>query len=189
VIRINLLPIREILRKKDLKLFIKDCILGAGMTLILMIGAYFYFDWDYQYLQGQVATEKKKRDELVEKNKQLIPLKNEELRLKRQVEESRKLVERKESIALLLEAVSITIPDEVWLDQLEKHQNQEFLFRGKGKDNKSVMKFLEDLKSIKVKDDETAFFSEVKLKELSAAQGVQESGDQAMVFHIAGILK
>lgn len=189
MIRINLLPIREILRKKDLKQFIKDSILGAGMTIVLMIAAYFYYDMDFQYLQSQVGSEKKKREELAEKNKQLIPLKNEELRLKRQVEESRRLVERKESIALLLEAVSTTIPDEVWLDQLEKHQNQEFFFRGKAKDNKSVMKFVEDLKSIKLKNEESVLFGDVKLRELSAVQGPQEGGEQTMMFTIAGSMK
>jgi len=189
VIRINLLPIREILRKKDLNQFIKDAILGAGMTLILMIGAYFYYDMDYQYMQSQLVSEKKKRDELAEKNKQLIPLKNEELRLKRQVEESRRLVERKESIVLMLEAISITIPDQVWLDQLERYQNHEFFLRGKGKDNKSVMKFVEDLKSIKLKDDESVLFVDVKLRELSAASGPQEGGEQTMMFTIAGTMK
>jgi len=201
MIRVNLIPIREYLRKRDLKRFIIQAAFGAAITIVLMIGSYWYYDRELSLMQVKLSGMKKERDQLSEKTKQLLSLKQEEIRLKNQVEQSRKLVEKKESIALLLEAVSLAIPDEVWLEKLEKQPNRNFRLDGKGKDNRSVMTFVEQLRNIKADFTEKqpfineehaaqeAFLDIVKLAKLEANQGANEAADSEVTFSIEGTIK
>ncbi len=201
MIRVNLLPVREILRKRDLKRFIVHAALGAAITIVLMIGSYWFYDRELTQMQNKVADMKKERDQLSEQTKQLLSLKQEEIRLKNQVEQNRKLVEKKESIALLLEAVSLAIPDEVWLEKLEKQPNKSFRLDGKSKDNKSVMTFVEQLRNIKANFTEKKPFMEngagqqepflenVKLAKLEAAPAANESTESDITFSIEGTIR
>ncbi|MGB9616250.1 MAG: PilN domain-containing protein [Desulfomonilaceae bacterium] len=201
MIRVNLLPVREILRKRDLKRFIVHAALGGAITIVLMIGSYWFYDRELTQMQTKVADMKKERDQLSEQTKQLLSLKQEEIRLKNQVEQNRKLVEKKESIALLLEAVSLAIPDEVWLEKLEKQPNKSFRLDGKSKDNKSVMTFVEQLRNIKANFTERKPFMEngagqqepflenVKLAKLEAAPAANESAESDITFSIEGTIR
>lgn len=201
MIRVNLLPIRETLRKQDLKRFIVHAAIGAVVTIMLMIGSYWYYDRELSLMQTRLAGIKKERDQLSEKTKQLFSLIQEDKRLKDQVTQIRKLVERKESIALLLEAVSLAIPDDVWLEKLEKQPNRFFRLEGKSKNNKSVMTFVDQLRNVKQdftekhpfldKEDpaKDTLLNEIKLVKLEAAQSADESGDSLVVFSVEGIMK
>ena len=201
MIRVNLLPIRETLRKQDLKRFIVHAVIGAVVTIMLMIGSYWYYDRELSLMQTRLAGIKKERDQLSEKTKQLFSLIQEDKRLKDQVTQIRKLVERKESIALLLEAVSLAIPDDVWLEKLEKQPNRFFRLEGKSKNNKSVMTFVDQLRNVKQdftekhpfldKEDpaKDTLLNEIKLVKLEAAQSADESGDSLVVFSVEGIMK
>ncbi len=201
MIRVNLLPIREILRKRDLKRFIVHAALGGAVTVALMIGSYWFYDRELTQMETKVSEMKKERDQLSEKTKQLLSLKQEEIRLKNQVEQNRKLVEKKESIALLLEAVSLAIPDEVWLEKLEKQPNKSFRLDGKSKDNKSVMTFVEQLRNIRANftekkpfpesgsNEQERFLANIKLAKLEAAPGASESVESEISFSIEGTIK
>lgn len=201
MIRVNLLPIREILRKRDLKRFIVHVAIGGAVAIALMIGSYWYYDKELTQMQTKVSEMKKERDQLSEKTKELLSLKQEEIRLKNQVEQNRKLVEKKESIALLLEAVSLAIPDEVWLEKLEKQPNKSFRLDGKSKDNKSVMTFVEQLRNIKANftekkpflesgaNEQEPFLENVKLAKLEAASPANESAESEMTFSIEGMIR
>lgn len=196
-----MLPIRETLRKQDLKRFIVHAVIGAVVTIMLMIGSYWYYDRELSLMQTRLAGIKKERDQLSEKTKQLFSLIQEDKRLKDQVTQIRKLVERKESIALLLEAVSLAIPDDVWLEKLEKQPNRFFRLEGKSKNNKSVMTFVDQLRNVKQdftekhpfldKEDpaKDTLLNEIKLVKLEAAQSADESGDSLVVFSVEGIMK
>ncbi len=201
MIRVNLLPVRENLRKRELKLFIVQAILGAAVTVALMIGAYWYYDHELSLMQRKLSSLKKERDELSEQTKQLFSLIQEEKRLKTQVEQNRKLVEKKESIALFLEAVSLAIPDEVWLEKLEKLPNRNFRLDGKSKDNKPVLTFVEQLQNIradftekqpfldKERPEQEAFLEKAKLVKLEASQVASESAEPEVNFSIEGTIR
>lgn len=201
MVRINLLPIREILRNRYLKRFIVVSCAALAGTVGIMILWYIVVSVERSNLDEHRAKLQKRQAVLAKDNEDLVKKKNDEGRLKKQVYEIRKLVQDRDSIERFMAAISRAIPDDVWLESLEKNQSRDFLLKGKGSDNNSIINFVDRLQTIKAnfsdgnpyldssRKDEQAFFGDVKLLEVSAAPEGKAVIKGSMDFKIIGRLR
>lgn len=198
MVRINLLPIRALLRRRELKQFVIIAISTVASAVLVMLAAYFYVDWTISSLQKQAASLNTKLADLKKKNKEIEELKNEITRLERQVDTIRDLTKKRDSPAPFLGAVSLAVPDEVWISSLNK-QGPSFSLDGTGTDNTVVVNFVYQLQRIRqnfsVKQpyvdannpDEKSFFSNVQLMRIVAAS--KPGGLEAVSFQITGTIR
>jgi type IV pilus assembly protein PilN len=198
MVRINLLPIREILRKRELKHFL---LLGAiimASTFGLMVCTAVYFQWKIAALENDKKVHETKLNQLKEQNKKIEDLKNRIAQRQRQVDTMESLIKTRDTSAPFLAAVSMAIPDEVWLNSITK-TGRNFALDGIGVDNTVVVNFVQRLQSLKkgftvkqpwinaaVPTDKT-FFTQVKLLQIVATGG--PSGLGTMSFKIVGNLR
>lgn len=198
MVRINLLPIRALLRRRELKQFVIIAISTVASAVLVMLAAYFYVDWTISSLQKQAASLNTKLEDLKKKNKEIEELKNEITRLERQVDTIRDLTKKRDSPAPFLGAVSLAVPDEVWIASLNK-QGPSFSLDGTGTDNTVVVNFVYQLQRIrqnftvkqpyvdKNNPDEKSFFSNVQLMRIVAAS--KPGGLEAVSFQITGTIR
>lgn len=195
MVRINLLPIREMLRKRELKQFL----LLAGAILVstvgLMIFTYLFFDWKMTSLEKDVRTHEAKLSQLKEKNKEIEELKSRITTLQRQVDTIQKLTETRDTPAPFMAAIALAIPDEVWLVSITK-SGKSFALDGVGMDNTVVVNFVQRLQNIREgftekqpwlgpsTPNEKSFFTDVKLVQIVASTGTAGLG--TMNFKIVG---
>jgi type IV pilus assembly protein PilN len=201
MVRINLLPIREILRKRYLKRFILLSCAALAVTVGIMALWYFAESMKLSHLAERRASLDKKQASLAEHNKAIDILVAKEAQLKKRLEEFRRLIEDRDSVARLMAAVSQSIPDDLWLDSLEKSKNREFALIGRGLDNNSIITFVDRLQTLKgnfsetntyqdaSRKDEPAFFAEVKLDKLGSATETKEDGRGTVNFKIVGRIR
>ncbi|MEW6531718.1 MAG: PilN domain-containing protein [Thermodesulfobacteriota bacterium] len=197
MVRINLLPIRHILRKRELKNF--------GITaLAILVVAFGLMGLAYTYVSvkiGDLNTEKTKQEaklnKLKQRNQEINALKAEIARLQKQVDTIEKLTKIRDTPAPFMGAVSLAIPDEVWVQNMTK-SGRSFTLDGIGVDNTVIVKFVENLQRIRKnytakqpridpgKKDEP-FFGDVRLVQVvrSGARGALGS----MQFKIVGTLR
>ncbi len=198
MVRINLLPIREILRKRELKQFAILSLVLLVATALLMVMTYLFFSWKQADLEKERRVQTAKLEELKKKNSEIEALKNRITLLQRQVETIQQLTKRRDSPAPFLQAVSLAIPDEAWVMAVSK-AGRSFSLDGVGLDNTVVVNFVQRLQKIregftdkqpfmdpKVKD-EKPFFSDVKLIQIVAAPS-GAGGLGTMSFKIVGNL-
>jgi type IV pilus assembly protein PilN len=198
MVRINLLPIRSLLRRRELKQFIVIAVGTLASAVIVMLAAYFYVDWTISSLQQKATSLKAKLAELKQKNKEIEDLKNEITRLQKQVDTIQKLTKTRDSPAPFLGAVSLAVPDEVWIGSLNK-QGQSFSLDGIGTDNTVVVNFVYQLQRVrqgftvkrpyvdKKNPGDQTFFSNVQLMRIVAA--TKPGGLEAVSFQITGSIR
>jgi Tfp pilus assembly protein PilN len=198
MVRINLQPIRALLRRRELKQFIVIAVGTLASAIIIMLAAYFYVDWTISSLQQKATGLKTKLAELKKKNQEIEDLKNEITRLQKQVDTIQKLTKKRDSPAPFLGAVSLAVPDEIWIRSLNK-QAQSFSLDGTGTDNTVVVNFVYQLQRIrqgftvkrpyvdKNNPDDQTFFSNVQLMRIVAA--TKPGGLEAVSFQITGSIR
>ncbi|MBM3300276.1 MAG: PilN domain-containing protein [Deltaproteobacteria bacterium] len=198
MVRINLLPIRDILRKRELKQFL--FLVGAALVVTILVGAgtYLYFNMVRNSLAEEKAAHDTQLADLKEKNKEIAILKQEITRLQKQVDTIQKLTKVRDTPAPFMAALSHAIPDEVWLSSISK-TGKSFSLDGTGVDNTVVVNFVERLQ--KVRDGfteqrpwidprnqkEVGFFTDVKL--ISIVAGGGRGGLGGVTFKIVGNLR
>ncbi len=148
MVRINLLPIREILRKRELKQFAILSIVLLASTLALMAMTYLFFDWKQKSLEDERQAQSAKLEALKKKNAEIEELKTRITLLQKQVDTIQKLTKTRDTPAPFLQAVSLAIPDEVWLQSITK-SGRSFALDGIGLDNTVVVNFVQRLQRIK----------------------------------------
>jgi type IV pilus assembly protein PilN len=193
MVRINLLPVRETLRKRELKYFI---IFTATVLVLVASG----IGLSYIYLTDQIADRRAERkshtvklNNLKKKNQSINKLKTEITRLERQVKTINKLTKVRDTPAPFMAAVSVAIPDEVWLKTIQK-SGRNFSVSGEGVDNTVIVQFVRNLQSVRKKftrdkwkltseyKKEGPFFRSVRLVNTSLSKG-------GVKFKIVGSLR
>jgi type IV pilus assembly protein PilN len=198
MVRINLLPIRDLLRKKELKQFG----LFAGAVLLgvfgLMVVTYLYFSMTIGGLQKQQSSLQARLNKLKQENKEIEDLKNKITGLQKQVDTIEKLTKTRDTPAPFLAALSLATPDEVWLSGIQKG-GKTFSLDGTGVDNTAVVNFVSRLQKIRQSftvrrpfinpsdPKDTSFFGEINLVQVVAGTGAAGLG--TVSFKIVGNLK
>jgi len=195
MVRINLLPIRETLRKREAKQFGLLALIILVSAVGLMVISYTYFSYRVSSLQQEQQVQQKKLNQLKEKNKEIESLKNEITRLQKQVDTIERLTKIRDTPAPFMQALSICMPDEVWLSAISK-TGRNFTLDGTGVDNTVVVNFVERLQKIRKgftekqpwmdpkQKDQRSFFGNVKLVQIVAVRGTTGLG--TMSFKIVG---
>ncbi|MEW6140498.1 MAG: PilN domain-containing protein [Thermodesulfobacteriota bacterium] len=198
MVRINLIPIREILRKRELKQF--GITAGAMVlgTILIAAATYLYFDMERSNLQEQAARFSKELQNLKAKNKEIAELKNEITRLQKQVDTIQQLTKVRDTPAPFMAALSMAIPDEVWVKTVTK-TGKSFSIDGIGVDNTVVVNFVERLQKVRKaftgerpwvdpnNPKEESFFTNVKL--VSIVAGQSRAGLGTVNFKVVGNLR
>lgn len=148
MVRINLLPIREILRKRELKQFIILACAIVASTVAIMGLTFLYFTWVKDGLIAEKKSQEAKLAKLREDNKAIEALKKEVARLQTQVDNIQKLTKVRITPAPFMAALSIAIPEEVWIDSIQK-DGSGFALDGTGIDSTVVVNFVERLQRLK----------------------------------------
>lgn len=198
MVRINLLPIRDLLRKKELKQFA----VFAGATLLAVVGlmvvTYLYFSMTIGGLQKEQSTLQARLSKLKQDNKEIEDLKNKITSLQKQVDTIEKLTKTRDTPAPFLAALSLATPDEVWLSAISKG-GKGFALDGTGVDNTAVVNFVSRLQKIRQAftvrqpfinpsdPKDTSFFGEINLVQVVAGPG--SGGLGTVTFKIVGSLR
>lgn len=195
MVRINLLPVREILRKRELKQFAIAAAAIMVVAVLGMVGTYWWLSTRISDLQAQKASEQRKLAELQKQNERINKLKAEIATLERQRDTIKQLTQSRDTPAGFMVALASAVPDEVWLTKIDK-SGKTFSLQGQGLDNTVVVKFVENLQKVK-KDavlkrqglpapqpPNQPFFSSVKL--VQTVRG--GSGPGEIQFGITGTL-
>ncbi len=201
MVRINLLPIREILRKRELKQFAIFAGAAVASVIALMVVVYLSFSWTISGYEREQANLQKELTTLKQKNKEIEDRKNRITRLQKQVDTIERLTKTRDTPAPFMAAVSIAIPDEVWVTGISK-AGRGFTLDGTGVDNTAVVHFVERLQKIKqgftarqpfldsAEPNEKSFFSDVNLLQVLAGSGTgPTSGLGTMSFKITGNIR
>ena len=197
MVRINLLPIRQILRKRELKNFGITALAILAVAFGLMVLAYTYVSVKIGDLNAEKTRQEARLNQLKQRNQEINALKAEIARLQKQVDTIEKLTKIRDTPAPFMGAVSLAIPDEVWVQSMTK-SGRSFTLDGIGVDNTVIVKFVENLQKIRKnytakqpriepgKKDEP-FFGDVRLVQVvrSGARGALGS----MQFKIVGTLR
>ncbi len=200
MVRVNLLPIREILRKRELKQFglLAGAIIGA--TVAVMVLGYFALTMKISDLESDKAAQQKTLEELKRKNQEINQLREEIARLQKQVDTIEKLTKVRDTPADFMVAVSTAIPEEVWVQTVTK-KGKGFTIDGMGPDNTVIVSFVRRLSAIR-KDftakrpwidpsekEAESFFSDVKLVEVVKGGAAGAGVRGAMKFKIVGSIR
>jgi len=201
MVRINLLPIRENLRKRELKQFAVLAGIILVATVVVMGLAWTVFSVKVSGLEKDRGVQQKRLAELKEKNKEIETLKAEITRLQKQVDTIQNLTKIRDTPAPFMAAISRSLPDEVWLTSITK-SGKNFTLEGLGMDNTVVVKFVENLQALKKgffdrqfgtgsdKDANLSFFADVKLVQVVAASAQPGTpGLGTMNFKIVGHMR
>jgi len=137
MVRINLLPIRETLRKRELKQFALLAVVIIVAALGLMVLSYTFFSYRVSSLQADQKAQQTKLDKLKEQNKEIEALKNEITRLQKQADTIERLTKIRDTPAPFMAALSLATPDEVWISAISK-TGRNFTLDGTGIDNTVV---------------------------------------------------
>lgn len=148
MVKINLLPIRQILRGKQLRQFAFIAAIILVSTLAVMGISYALLEWSKAGLENERAESQARLNKLLEENKKIDLLRRQLEQLERQVETIKNLTRTRISPAPFMVALSLALPDEVWLQSISK-SGKGFSLDGVGVDNTVVVKFVENLQNIR----------------------------------------
>ncbi|MDQ7782200.1 MAG: PilN domain-containing protein [Desulfomonilaceae bacterium] len=198
MVRINLLPIRDILRRRELKQFFLLTGVAALAVVAVCVLTYVFFSIQEANLEAERRSHQEKLNKLKEKNKEITELKNEITRLQKQVDTIQKLTKIRDTPAPFMAALSLAVPDAVWLKTITKtHRN--FTLVGTGVDNTVVVNFVERLQKLRQEftpqqpwldprnEKEQSFFKDVRL--VSIVAGRATTGLDTVGFQITGHLR
>jgi type IV pilus assembly protein PilN len=195
MVRINLLPIRTILRKRELK----DFGIRAGAILVAVVAVigvvYYMYSSNIAQLQAKQRNLKAELAKLKKQNEEINKLEKEIADLKTQVKTIKKLTSERDTPAPFMAALALAIPDEVWLRTIDKTKNS-FSLDGYGVDNTVVVDFVRNLQQIRkdfsldqpyiADDSEERFFTGAKLVSIVSEKS---AGSGAMGFKIVGSVR
>jgi type IV pilus assembly protein PilN len=164
MVRINLLPVRETLRKRQLKQFalIAGAIVAA--TALIMVGTYLILSGKISSLQGQLAAHQAKLNDLKKKNQEINELKKKVAEKEKQVKTINDLTKKRDTPDPFMWGVARAIPDSVWLKSMNKTGGA-FQLEGVGTDNTVVVEFVERLQKIAKNGTDEAPFRDPKRKD------------------------
>jgi type IV pilus assembly protein PilN len=194
MVRINLLPVRETLRKREIQYFVIFTIAILASAGLVMAGTYLYLSGKRADKVAERSIHKKRLMTLKKKNKAINKLRGEITRLERQVNTINKLTKVRDTPAPFMAAVSLAIPDEVWLSTIQKH-GKSFVLAGQGADNTVVVNFVRRLQKVKkdftpgqwrknkLNKKEKPFFGNVRLLQTVVGKG------GGVLFKIVGSLR
>jgi len=205
MVKVNLLPIREILRKREIKQFAFFGLAAAVAVLAICVLAYLSLSWTISGYQKKHAALKAELAQLKQKNQEIEDLKNRITRLQKQVDTIERLTKTRDTPAPFMKALSLAIPDEVWVTGITK-SGRSFSLDGTGVDNTAVVHFVEKLQKIKqgftarqpfvntAEPNDKSFFSDVNLVQVlagsAAATGAGSTpGLGSMSFKITGNIR
>jgi type IV pilus assembly protein PilN len=172
MVRINLLPVRETLRAREIKYFIAIAVaglvaVGAGMGV-----TYWILTTQINALKAEKASHDRKLVELKKQNEEINRLRAQVAELEQQVKTIDDLTRVRHSPAPFMEALAAAIPDEVWVSTINKSGGG-FSLDGEGADNTVVVNFVRRLQNVKQNftkkdpfaqtDKDPRFFHNVKL--------------------------
>jgi type IV pilus assembly protein PilN len=166
MIRINLLPVRElqaeVMRRREIT--IGAVVLGA--VTLLLLGTYFYRSYELTLLEKQLAELRAEMLALNARVKQVGDLQN---RIK-EFDSKHKVIadlnKKKTGPVGVMESLSNATPTRLWLTEF-KEVGSKLTMSGFAADNQTVADFLKALAA-------TAYFRDVELVE--TAQGAQDAG-------------
>jgi len=202
MVRINLLPIREIIRKRELQQFL----LVTGVAFLALFAAmalvYLLFSLKESSLDAQAKSLRTRLEKLKQENKEIETLRSELTNLQKQVETIERLTRIRDTPAPFMAAISMSLPEEVWVANITK-TGKNFTIDGVGMDNTVVVKFVENLQRVNADKIRQAlgdtqphaapgekqapeFFRFVKLVQIVA--GGSQTGLGTMNFKIVGSL-
>jgi type IV pilus assembly protein PilN len=182
MVRINLLPVRETLRKREINYFVIFTVAVFAFVGIAMAGTYLYLSGQIGSLVSERTRQENRLKLLKKKNQAINKLKREITRLERQVKTINRLTKVRDTPAPFMAAISVAIPDEVWLSAMRK-SGKSFVLSGVGADNTVVVNFVNRLQRVregftverweidKNNKKEKPFFSRVKLLQTVVGKG------------------
>ncbi|MFC1833157.1 PilN domain-containing protein [Thermodesulfobacteriota bacterium] len=198
MVRINLLPIRDTLRKRELKNFGIVAAVMVAVAIAIVLGLWWYLSMQIEKLGEAKRVQEQSLTKLKKENEEIAKLNEEIKRLQRQVDTIKKLTSVRDTPAPFMKAVSMSIPPEVWITSLTK-SGSSFTIDGVGVDNTVVVNFVQNLQAIRkdfsvkrpkvdptVKTD-TPFFGRVKLTQVVRSAG--RGGLGSMKFRIVGSIR
>ena len=147
MIRINLLPIRQIKKRQRLKTEIVAFVASLVVVLVILAGLEFYLGNQISALTGQIAT-------LEQKKKSYQPILNEINKLQKDREALEKKLEvvnnlKTESlltVRILDEVASRTITNRLWLTSLQQ-TGARLQLQGVALDNETIAQFMRQLEA------------------------------------------
>ena len=155
MIKINLLPYRDILKKKN----INNHAIAAGATLVLALLLIVIVNITIATKIGRVEREIARVETEIASNKKIMEeidrLKAEKELYRKQFQIIEKLKKDKKGPVIMLDELATKIPEKIWLLELKQKGNTLELV-GAALDNKFVSKFMSDLES-------SPYFSKVDL--------------------------
>ena len=205
MVRINLLPIRSILRKRELKQFYVIAGGIVAVAFVLMGLVYLYYDSAISSLDSEMASKKQKLAKLQEENKEIKDLQIKVESLEQQVKSVRNLTKTRISPAPFMQGLALAIPGDIWLDSIAFAQPDQppsgakipgsFTLSGTGTDNTVVVDFIQRLQNLKKRqvnlstpkaDQDQPFFGNVKLGPVTRTSG--PSGQDQIKFTVGGVV-
>jgi type IV pilus assembly protein PilN len=155
MIKINLLPYRDILKKNN----INNHAIAAGATLVLALLLIVIVNITITTKIGRVEREIARVETEIASNKKIMEeidkLKAEKELYRKQFQIIEKLKKDKKGPVIMLDELATKIPEKIWLLELKQKGNTLELV-GAALDNKYVSKFMSDLES-------SPYFSKVDL--------------------------
>jgi type IV pilus assembly protein PilN len=207
MVRINLLPVRATLRSRDINKFFRYATVAIASTVALAIFVYFALGQIMEQAQEQKKIQENTKRSLETQQKELEKLRTEIKVGQSKIDATRRIKEKREYAVPLLAAVSLSIPEDVWLSSLvfnvdKESQKSNFQVDGKTLNGASALTFVQNLKRIRqglsdrrpfvspASKSELTFLSDVKMLELVAESGTAQPDRLGpMTFKITGVIR
>lgn len=161
MIRLNLLPVRELNAENSRRRELIVAGISLAVTTVILLGAYVYQSVQLSNLSTELPTLRKEVEVLNSKIKELgdLEAKIKELRSKHKVIED--LRAQKIGPALVMDSLAAAIPSSLWLIEI-KQSGAGLVINGLATDNQSVAEFIRSL-------SRSGHFKDVELIETTQA--------------------
>ena len=169
-----------------------------AVAIGIMVLGYSYVQMRIGNLEADKQDHNKKLATLKKKNKEINKLKDEVARLQKQVDTIEKLTKIRDTPAPFMAALSVVIPDDIFVKSLEK-RGKSFSLDGEGPDNTTVVNFVKRLQKLGKEftpenpwrdssdNKSPAFFTNVKLVQVFSSK--KGSGRGSMNFKVTGNMR
>ena len=161
MIRINLLPVREIKAEVSRRRDLSVAAVALGLTVLLGLGAHQYQSYRLSTLGGQLANLRKDIQTLNLKLKEVSDLQNKIKEFKGKHKVIEDLNKQKVGPVRVMESLAAATPPSLWLTEF-KETNGNVVINGMALDNQTVADFLKALSTF-------AYFKDIELVETTQA--------------------
>lgn len=162
MIRINLLPVREIQAEFGRRQEIIIAGVSLGLTLALILGLYLLQSTRLSNLEGDLAELRKESEALSVQAKGVADLKKKIIDLKGKLEVIEELNKKKTGPVRVMESLSAATPSRLWLTQF-KESGGDLTLDGLAVDNRTIADFLKALSNF-------VYFNNVELVETTQVE-------------------